>query len=113
MFETLHKIIKFIIWVFWRILFVIVGAILFFTAWFWPMLYFEKESIFSDAWIISFAFVVFYGIAIWHVVSEDERRVSVWTKIRQGLLASFNKMLFAFLIFSTYIIMMGAIAEEW
>lgn len=110
--KSLLKICNYFIWGLWRFLLLTIGAIFFFGAWFWPVLHFEENSLFTDIWISTYAFIVFYGLAMWHVVSEDERDVSLWIKMRQGILISFNKMLFAFITLAIYIFVVGTINGE-
>ncbi len=92
---------------------VIIGAIVFFGAWFGPMIYYiNEDNAFAAMWVLMYGIIVFYGLAMWHVVSEDEREVSVWIKMRQGILISFNKMLFAFIVFAIYIFIVGTLNGE-
>lgn len=104
--ETFIKIISYLVWGLWRFIFVTVAGIIFFAIWFWPVLYFEEDSNFTFLWITSYAFIVFYGLSVWHVISEDERKLNIRSKIKSGLLVAFNKMLFAFLAFGIFILVL-------
>ena len=111
--KSFLKILNYFIWGLWRLLLVSMGAILFFSAWFWPMYYyFNEDNLFTEIWILTYGFIVFYGLAMWQVVSEDERELSIWLKIRRGILIAFNKMLFAFVAFFIYVIVVGTINGE-
>ncbi len=110
--KSLINIIKYFGWGLWRTSLVVIGAMFFFGAWTWPALYFDSESLFSNIWILTYTFIVFYGFAMWHVISEDERDVTMWIKMRQGILVSFNKMLFAFVTFLIFVLIVGTINGE-
>lgn len=111
--KSLITIIKYFVWGLWRLFQVIIGAILFFGAWFWPMYYYlGEDNAFADLWVLTYGFIVFYGISMWHVISEDQREVSVWIKMRTGILVSFNKMLFAFIALAVYVLIVGTLNGE-
>lgn len=96
----------------WRWVLVVLGFILFIFLWTLPFIFLSEDSIFGEYWVFGYILGPFYALAIWQVVSEDEREVPLLLKIRQALLSGFNKLLFALIFFILYVLFVGTLNGE-
>jgi len=99
----------------WRYLLIFVFVLFFFFTWTLLLNAMPQDGEYSEyTEYLAFGYILipFYALSIWHVVSEDERELSLLIKIRQSLFISFNKLLFAILFFLLYLVVLGTISGE-
>lgn len=99
----------------WRWIVIACGLALFFILWTLPLYLFPETEIFNtlgELYVFGYILGPFYALSIWHVVSEDERDLTLGEKIRSSLFIAFNKLLFALVVFLLFVILVGTLRGE-